>query len=288
MMKLDSALSRASNHGLRAMRLTALVGIATLVAMGIAPHEAKAWRTWSAEKVTHPPGTGRCAGSDPCEVSVGNCQTCHGQFPATNSDNPNPYFQDEYISPADGETWSAVYKGEERIGLHNLHRFVIADEDSDEDSKCSVCHTGGHDERWPVYLNSSTGTPALDGALDGISCAGCHGREQDLGGDDGSTWGAGYAAGLRQHHTNAGINVCMTCHADAAPARFTPAEEHVLPPYYAVSNDVFVNKPTDSCNWFRNEDYAGSRTGLDNDGDGRYDWSDPDCWWWARPRTADR
>jgi hypothetical protein len=95
--------------------------------------------------------------------------------------------------------------------------------------------------------------------LEPISCAGCHGRP-----------GEG-SAGLRQHHTNAGVHVCKTCHEDADPALFTPAGEDVLPSYYEVMNDVFVNKPTDPCSQGGDEDYAGGPKGLDNDGDGRYD-----------------
>jgi hypothetical protein len=137
-----------------------------------------------------------------------------------------------------------------------------------------VCHNNDQPGFYPVYLSYSTGPTSLPG----ISCAGCHGRAEDDGQDvEGSVWGAGYAAGLRQHHTNAGVNVCKTCHGDADPARYTPVGQNILPVYYAVPNDVFVNKPTDPCNQRGDENYAGGPRALDNDGDGRYDMSDLDC-----------
>jgi hypothetical protein len=53
--------------------------------------------------------------------------------------------------------------------------------------------------------------------------------------------------------------------------------ENVLPPYYFTPDAEFPNKPTDPCNQHGEEDYAGIREGLDNDGDGKYDQSDRDC-----------
>jgi hypothetical protein len=60
--------------------------------------------------------------------------------------------------------------------------------------------------------------------------------------------------------------------------------EDVLPPNYVGSNVVpgsgdegFVNKPTNPCNPHGEEDYAATKLGLDNDGDGLYDKRDPDC-----------
>jgi hypothetical protein len=133
--------------------------------------------------------------------------------------------------------------------------------------RCNVCHAASG--RYPVSLNSSSSTE-----LEPISCVGCHGRREDAGNDNSSE---GLGAGLRQHHTKAGVNECKTCHADANPAKYTPVGEDVLPPYFFMPDPEFPNKPTDPCNQHGEEDYVGLRRGLDNDGDGKYDKSDPDC-----------
>jgi thiosulfate dehydrogenase len=112
--------------------------------------------------------------------------------------------------------------------------------------------------------------------LDPIGCVGCHGRYEDANPDN-PDFTAGLGAGLRQHHTNAGINACMVCHDDASPELYTPVGENVQPPNYFTPDDVFLNKPTDPCSSFGEEDYAGIWEGLDNDGDGAYDVLDSDC-----------
>jgi thiosulfate dehydrogenase len=181
-----------------------------------------------------------------------NCRLCHGNFRA-----------DNYISNSDGEDWG---------NLHNLHRNVMVFEDDPEVSRCNTCHrrdAEGSFIRFPVRLSESAG-----GVGEGISCLGCHGRWEDAGNDDLSD---GLGAGLRQHHTNAGINACMVCHADADPENYTPVGEDVLPPYYFTPDDVFLLKPTDPCSSFGEENYAGIWEGLDNDGDGAYDVLDADC-----------
>ncbi len=87
----------------------------------------------------------------------------------------------------------------------------------------------------------------------------------------------GYSAGLRQHHFQAGVQLCSGCHADADPANKMTAPESTFPPYYG--NAMYANIPTDPCNPEPGlpENYAGSTIGLDNDGDGTYDTLDPDC-----------
>jgi hypothetical protein len=82
--------------------------------------------------------------------------------------------------------------------------------------------------------------------------------------------------GLRQHHTDAGVTVCMDCHFDANPANCTPVGEHVLPHYYAPPDGAHPDKPTDPCDGDGSESVFGS-TGLDNDGDGLDDGADPNC-----------
>ena len=121
-----------------------------------------------------------------------------------------------------------------------------------------------------MVLGSSTGSEPLPG----LGCVGCHGRTEDAGHD---TVSAGLGAGLRQHHTNAGISICAGCHTDADRKNYKPVGEDVFPPYYAAGGDVFVNLPADPCNRDGEEDYAGGPNGLDNDGDGKYDVRDSDC-----------
>lgn len=258
-------------HWLTLAFLSCCVGLAGMT-FSVPP--AEAYSTYSEGKVTHPAGSPRCRDTDleGCEEPVGNCKTCHGNFLATDENNSRPMRRDEYISPADGRTWREVYQEVENeepeleVGLHDVHRHIILDKLGR--SRCSVCHT--RPPFYPVPLASSTGGDGLEA----ISCGGCHGRNEDAGNDSIS---GGLSAGLRQHHTNAGVTECKTCHEDADPANYTPVGEDVLPSYYAAPNDVFVNKPTDPCNQAGDEDYAGGPKGLDNDGDGRYDKADLDC-----------
>jgi hypothetical protein len=223
---------------------------------------SEAYPTYSREKVTNPAGD---------QEAVGYCKDCHGHFRATNEENNTPYLRDEYVSPTDGKTWSTLYTEVDEtepsleVGLHDIHRHVMLDKLSS--SRCDTCHSQGG--RYPVYLDSSATT-----FLAPISCMGCHGRYEDAGHDNISE---GYGAGLRQHHTKAGVYTCKTCHADADPANYTPVGENVLPPDYFSPDPEFPNKPTDPCNQHGEEDYAGIRQGLDNDGDGKYDMRDPDC-----------
>jgi hypothetical protein len=167
---------------------------------------------------------------------------CHGDFRAT------PY------DPPSGDTsWAD--------GLHDVHRFNMLDGD------CDVCHGSGPGFS-PVSLNSSVGGDGLAA----ISCAGCHSRVEP---DDGGNISG---MGLRQHHFNAGTTDCEECHDDANPGpSFMPVGEDVLPPYYANPGNNHPNIPDDPCSRAK-ENFAGSRLGLDNDGDGAYDEDDViDC-----------
>jgi hypothetical protein len=171
------------------------------------------------------------------------CGSCHGDF--RNGD---------YISAVDGQNWGS---------LHNLHRNTMLNGD------CSTCHNGGY---FPVELASSAGGDGLDA----IGCMGCHGRAEDnVPGNPSYPSGAG--AGLRQHHTNAGVSDCIECHADADPVNYTPVGESTLPPYYSNPGSGHPSMPTGSCNDDGTENFAGLAIGLDNDGDGSYDTEDPDC-----------
>ncbi len=171
------------------------------------------------------------------------CENCHLSF----TENP-------YISLSDGADWGN--------SLHDVHRNGMLNRD------CDVCHTSGG--RSPVFLGSSNGGEGLSA----ISCAGCHGRDQDMGNDSIS---AGRGAGLRQHHVGSATCAGSTCHTDQTG--YTPVGENVLPNYYAnpaTTEHPFI--PTDSCNLNGEEGaFAGTLLGLDNDGDGIYDAADPDC-----------
>ncbi len=169
------------------------------------------------------------------------CRSCHGDFRAS-----------AYVSLVDNQTWG---------NLHDIHRNTMLSGD------CSVCHGA---TRFPVVLDSANGGTGLSA----ISCMGCHGREADAGHDDTSV---GRGAGLRQHHTRAGVTVCEGCHSDANPANYKPVGENVKPAYYANPGTNHPNMPTDPCNRGGKENFAGASIGLDNDGDDLYDLADPDC-----------
>ena len=175
------------------------------------------------------------------------CEGCHGDFRA-----------DPYAGPPGGTGWPTG-------SLHNIHRNDMLGGD------CDTCHGSGSPT--PVFLDSSNG----GNGLSAISCVGCHGRDQD-GGNDSVSGGLG--AGLRQHHTEAGIPGCAGCHTDAVLANYTPEDENILPNYYANPGNNHPAMPTNSCNPAATafvENFAGTALGLDNDGDGTYDMADVDC-----------
>lgn len=169
---------------------------------------------------------------------------CHGDFRASS-----------YTSNTDGMDWG---------NLHNLHRFDMLGGD------CEVCHTSP--DFLPVNMASSDG----GNGLSALGCMGCHGRNADSNPENPS-FPNGLGAGLRQHHTDAGVKDCVMCHEDANPANYTPVGEHVLPAYYANPGTGHDDMPADPCNDDTSEDFAGIAEGLDNDGDGLYDDADSDC-----------
>lgn len=176
------------------------------------------------------------------EEFADGCDNCHGSFTA------NPY-----DPPSGGANWSN--------SLHNIHQGMVSND-------CNTCHTdtgNPGDPQPPVFTESSTGGAGLAT----ISCVGCHGRDQDMG----QTTASGIAqrgAGLRQLHE--GIRNCGGCHDDQTG--YTPVGENILPNYYANPGTGHPNIPSSSCN---GENFAGSATGLDNDGNGLYDVADPNC-----------
>ncbi len=174
-----------------------------------------------------------------------NCGYCHGDFRNSN-----------YLSPVDLQNWG---------NLHDIHRTDMLDGD------CDTCHIG--DNRFPVYLNQSDGGDGLEP----IGCMGCHGIDpQDPLHPNG--WGAG----LRAHHTNAGVgpdnngDTCISCHTNDP----VPRPEDTLPSYYLTPDSAHPDKPDNPCNPSSlsfPESFAGADLGIDNDGDGLYDGDDPDC-----------
>lgn len=177
-----------------------------------------------------------------------NCRECHGDFRAGG-----------YISRSDDDPWPD--------SLHNVHRNVMLDGD------CDTCHSAGG--RFPVFLNSSTGGEGFPP----VACVGCHGIDPTPGTPN-SNWGAG----LRRHHTNAGVpadqngDTCVSCH----PSDPLPVPEFFLPAYYFTPDPAHPDKPTDSCNpspGFPEHFSQGTMgtQGLDNDGDLVYDMADSDC-----------
>jgi hypothetical protein len=177
--------------------------------------------------------------------NASNCRFCHGDFR-----------RDIYISLVDGQNWG---------DLHDLHRETMLNDD------CDACHIGN--DRFPVLIAESDGGTGFEP----VSCMGCHGVNPDPGGPSNSWWGAG----LRAHHTNAGVGPghsglrCMDCHDDDPP----PPPESTMPSYYFTPDTNHPGKPTDPCNPATGypENFAGAVMGLDNDGDLVYDEADSDC-----------
>lgn len=188
-----------------------------------------------------------------------NCRACHGDFRAAPYNEG--FLRDPNCPPnCDPNTeWPS--------SLMDTHvDFMV-------NSECYACHSSG--PRFPVRTGSSLG----DGSGNLVyACAGCHGRVGDAS-DPNASGTQGYDAGLRQHHRQAGVTICATCHTDADPGVFTTVGENVLPPNYASPGAGFPDVPGDACNADPNlpEDKVGSPKGLDNDGDGFYDADDPDC-----------
>jgi hypothetical protein len=173
------------------------------------------------------------------------CRSCHGDFRSGS-----------YISPVDGQNWG---------NLHNIHRSTMLSGD------CDVCHIGN--DKLPVFLNSSDGGDGFEA----VGCMGCHGVDPAPGEPDNLWWGAG----LRLHHTNAGVEAdsngftCASCHADDP----SPPPENTQPSYYFLPDTNHPSKPVDPCNQAPgfSENFAGAVMGIDNDGDLVYDDSDSDC-----------
>ena len=178
------------------------------------------------------------------------CVGCHGDF----RDNP-------YLGPPGGTGWPTG-------SLHNIHRNNMLSTDVNDD--CDVCHRSGTTDA-PVLLGSSAGGDGLSA----ISCVGCHGRDEDMGNDSGGVADSpGRGMGLRRHHP--AFAGCGNCHNDVS-SMASPVGENILPNYYASPGTGHPNIPSNSCSPSGEENFAGSATGLDNDGNGVYDTADASC-----------
>ena len=190
---------------------------------------------------------------------VGQCAACHGKFREGN-----------YFSEAEGVSWGAH--------LHDVH-LNNTDVESNPNGSCDSCHGGVDTEGRQVNLASSA--DAKDG-VNAIACMGCHGRLEDAN-ELGIFGEPGWGAGLRQHHENsahvdAGPGTCKGCHQDADPAKFTPAPEDTMPPWFASITNTSIAMTMDPCSVDGEEDFSSNGTGLDNDGDHSYDaLEDSDC-----------
>lgn len=170
-----------------------------------------------------------------------NSVICHGSF--TDATSPK----------------GSIFPSDKKHEMHRSRKEMF--------TECDLCHTSG-DNKNP-YIGSSTGTANNIGR----GCAGCHGRLEDSGHDGAVSSGLG--AGLRQHHTNAGVNDCMGCHPDASPNLYTPVGEDVTPPYYGTADTNADNPLNPIAQGKINENWTiGDFLGLDNDGDLWYDTAD--------------
>jgi hypothetical protein len=125
---------------------------------------------------------------------------------------------------------------------HEMHRASTS-----MATACNLCHTGS--SRTPVYISTSNGTANNTG----LGCSGCH-----------------VGAGLRAHHVNNGVIVCLDCHDPE-----TSVPENVKPPYYGTA-DTKVKNPGNTARVANtNENWSvGDFLGLDNDGNNLYDLAD--------------
>jgi hypothetical protein len=174
----------------------------------------------------------------------GQCAQCHTGF----RDNNN------YVSQAEGVSWGD--------SLHNVHvRGTTVG------NNCDNCHGGAGTSGRTVRINSSLA--AADG-VNAIACIGCHGRDEG---------GLITGTGLRQHHFNNGVTLCLGCHPDSDLAGvFGPAiGEDTMPPWYGSIINDGTGTNLAPCNAGDEEQLAGLSIGLDNDGDNVYDTLDADC-----------
>ena len=182
---------------------------------------------------------------------AGGCDDCHGDYRAAN-----------YVSLADGTAWNT-----------SLMAGHISFIDGDAQAQCNTCHL--QIGQAPVLTNSS-GNPSRP-----LSCAGCHGRDEDITPNDGAFGGAtpGRTDGLRAHHMGSddylnwegGIPGGLTC-AQCHSADTTPVGEDVQPFNFLASGGNVLALLDAAC-----ADAQFGTTGLDNDGDQVYDGADADC-----------
>jgi hypothetical protein len=149
--------------------------------------------------------------------------------------------------------------------LHNQHRIAFGA------TTCNLCHPSGGGTT-PVKTYTS-------GAGGGFGCAGCHGQDYgETSPNSGQPKSTAY--GLRQLHVAQGVTSCGNtgCHQPGALGHTNPFPpifgEEVVPRYYAPAFSNLTNPCVSA-----QEDLVVDvdTIGLDNDGDGVADSSDPDC-----------
>jgi len=169
------------------------------------------------------------------------CDSCHGSF---NSGN--------YTSNKDGTSWGK--------DLMDGHEDFITGGGS-----CDVCHSGNSFSPTDLSFSDDPARPQ--------GCVGCHGRVEDESGvcafglPDNSGKHCGSAAGLRSVHDMSGISSCFACHSNDVGAVLVG--EEIKPFNHGLAGIGISNPCTDEAQF--------GATGLDNDGDGTTDSSDPDC-----------
>ncbi len=129
---------------------------------------------------------------------------------------------------------------------HEMHRNA-----SSMATACNLCHFS---DRSVVYMAAAAGTTST---TNNLGCVGCH-----------------VGVALRKHHAVNGTS-CYTAGCHASDTGKSPGTETNLPPYY-TSPDTRVRNPANTLQVANtNENWSmGDYLGLDNDGNGLYDFAD--------------
>jgi hypothetical protein len=90
--------------------------------------------------------------------------------------------------------------------LHNVH--LNETNITASGGGCDNCHGGVNTNGRGMNLSSSAAGPGSPQVM-ALACVGCHGRQADTVNNP-NTLGAGWGAGLRQHHNATGVGICAT------------------------------------------------------------------------------
>ena len=162
-------------------RLVILIVALPILVTVLWASSASAYPTYSCDGTNDDPAL--CFdGADGTNPDSGNCANCHGGF------RQSGYVSNTADDPA---AWN------NNLMSGHANTFGLS---------CSDCHYGIATSRTPTYLYSSA---------TGVTCATCHGREEDITANDGAFGGPepGRGDGLRAHHELAvGPGTCNSCH----------------------------------------------------------------------------